>query len=294
MASTLAGVPVMPVVRTTAELRNAVGRWRREGLRIALVPTMGALHAGHLSLIGEGRRRADRVVATIFVNPRQFGPNEDLGRYPRREAEDAAALEVAGCDLLFAPTVDEVYPPGFATSVSVAGVTEGLCGAARPGHFDGVATVVTKLLNKAQADVAIFGEKDYQQLLTIRRLAADLDIPTEIVGAGIVRDEDGLALSSRNAYLSPEERQAAAALPSALMAAADALAAGAPVSPVLDGVRTRLGEAGFGRIDYLELRDAATLAPIDGPGRPARLLVAAWLGSTRLIDNVPVSTVAAA
>ena len=278
----------LPIVRTIVELRSQVAAWRKSGERIALVTTMGALHRGHLSLVEEGRRQADRVVATIFVNPKQFGPGEDLDRYPRQEARDAELLADVGCDLLFAPSVDEMYPEGFSTTVSVAGVTEGLCGAQRPGHFDGVATVVTKLLNQAQADVAIFGEKDYQQLLTIKRLARDLDIPTEIVGGAIVRDADGLALSSRNAYLSPDERAKAQALPRALETAAEALRAGEDVAATLDKLAATLLTSGFSHVEYAELRDSVTLAQLDRLDRPARLLVAARLGRTRLIDNLAV------
>lgn len=279
----------MPIVRSVADLRARVRAWRAAGERVALVPTMGALHAGHLALVAEGKRRADRVVATIFVNPKQFGPAEDLDRYPRQEAKDAEALATTGCDLLFAPTIAEMYPSGFATNVSVSGVTADLDGAARPGHFDGVATVVTKLLNQAAADVAIFGEKDYQQLLTIRRLARDLDIPTEIVGHPTQRDADGLALSSRNAYLTPEQRSRALALPQALNAARTALLAGAEVEAALADAAARLRSAGFDPVDYVELRDAGTLEPLRRLDRPARLLAAARIGSTRLIDNIDVS-----
>lgn len=279
----------LEIVRTVSELRARVAAWRRAGDRLALVPTMGALHAGHLALVEEGRRRADRVIATIFVNPKQFGAGEDLDRYPRQEAADAAALDGVGCDLLFAPGVAEMYPDGFATAVSVAGVTDDLDGAARPGHFDGVATVVAKLLNQAQADVAIFGEKDYQQLLTIRRLARDLDIPTQIVGHPTVREADGLARSSRNAYLSADERTRAVELPRAMQAAADALIAGGDVAATLEAATQRLLSAGFAAVDYVELRDAETLAPIDRLDRPARLLAAARIGGTRLIDNVAVN-----
>ena len=279
----------LPIVRTVRELRAVVGEWRRAGERVALVPTLGALHEGHLALVEEGRRRADRVVATIFVNPKQFGSGEDLDRYPRREAADAAALATVGCDLLFAPGLEEMYPDGFATHVSVSGVTDDLDGAARPGHFDGVATVVTKLLNQAQADVAIFGEKDYQQLLTIRRLARDLDIATEIVGHPTVREADGLARSSRNAYLSDAERAQAVELPRALASAAEAIETGGDVAAALDAAVERLLGAGFASVDYVELRDAETLAPLARLDRPARLLAAARLGGTRLIDNVPVN-----
>ena len=223
-------LPVVPdalaTVRTIAELRKQVAAWRAAGHAIGLVPTMGALHPGHLSLIAAARARGGRVIASIFVNPKQFGPNEDLDRYPRDEAGDAALLAGAGCDLLFAPPVSEVYPAGFATEVRVGGLGEVLCGAARPGHFDGVATVVTKLLNMVRADAAFFGEKDWQQLAIIRRLAADLDSGTEIVGRPIIRDADGLALSSRNAYLDAAQRHEAVALPVALHAAARALTKG--------------------------------------------------------------------
>ena len=279
----------LPIVRTVSGLRAIVAGWRRAGEGVALVPTMGALHAGHLALVRDGRRRANRVVATIFVNPRQFGAGEDLDRYLRQEAADAAALATTGCDLLFAPAADEMYPPGFATTVGVAGVTDDLDGAARPGHFDGVATVVAKLLNQAGADVAIFGEKDYQQLLTIRRLARDLDIPTEIVGHATIREADGLALSSRNAYLSPAERARAAALPRALAVASEAIRGGAAVDAALRAAIDQLLAGGFASVDYIELRDSETLVPMPVFDRPARLLAAARIGATRLIDNVSVN-----
>ena len=279
----------MQIVRDVAALRRAVAALRAEGGTVALVPTMGALHAGHMALVAEARARATHVVASIFVNPRQFGAGEDLSTYPRREAEDAAMLEQAGCALLWAPDVDAMYPDGFATNVSVAGVSEGLCGAARPGHFDGVATVVAKLFNQVRPDVALFGEKDYQQLAVIRRMAADLDLGVEIVGVPTRRDADGLALSSRNSYLSPEQRTAAAALPAALGEAAQAIAGGADIAAALERARSRLEAAGFAP-EYVELRDAQTLAPVGRLERPARLLAAARLGSTRLIDNFPVES----
>jgi pantoate--beta-alanine ligase len=282
----------LPIVRSVPDLRAQVAAWRRDGLRIGLVPTMGALHEGHLSLVRLALRHADRVVASIFVNPKQFGVGEDFERYPRQEADDAAKLASAGCHLLFVPTLSAMYPSGFATSVSVSGVSDGLCGAARPGHFDGVATVVSKLLNQAQADVAVFGEKDFQQLAVIRRLAADLDIATQIVGAPLLRDPDGLAMSSRNAYLSRDERRIALALPRALGEAALAIQSGQPVTSSLAAAHAALLAAGFAPVDYVELRAEADLAPLDQLDRPARLLAAARVGKTRLIDNLAVAPTA--
>ena len=276
------------IVRTVAELRARIAAWRGVNTRIALVPTMGALHAGHLSLLTQARQSADRVIASIFINPAQFGPNEDLDRYPRDEAGDAAKLTATGCDLLFAPTVAEMYPDGFATTVAVGRLADRLCGAARPGHFDGVATVVTKLLLQVTPDVAWFGEKDWQQLAIIRRLARDLDLTTEIAGGAIIRDCDGLALSSRNVYLSTDERGRALALPQALLAARDRLLTGAPVAATLAAAETSLRAAGFGPVDYVALSGADDLEPMTAVGRPARLLAAAWLGGTRLIDNLAV------
>ncbi len=280
----------MQIIRELELLRNAVRAWRVKHKRIALVPTMGALHAGHMAIIAEARQRADRVVASIFVNPTQFGPNEDLKSYPRREAEDAAMLEAAGCDILWAPDVAVMYPDGFSTTISVAGVSEGLDGAARPGHFDGVATVVAKLFGQTLPDLALFGEKDFQQLAVIRRMVADLNIRVGIVGVPTVRDADGLALSSRNAYLNAGERVVARALPDALHAAATAITAGAPVAEAIDGARAALVAAGFDPIDYVELCDADTLVPTRVAQGPLRLLAAARLGRTRLIDNVEVPT----
>lgn len=280
----------LPTLRAVVGLRAQVSTWKAAGLRVALVPTMGALHEGHLSLVRLARERADRVVASLFVNPTQFAPTEDFDAYPRAEERDAELLRGAGCDLLYAPTVAEMYPDGFATSVSVAGVSEPLDGKARPHHFGGVATVVTKLLTQCAPDVAVFGEKDYQQLLVIKRLARDLDLPVEIVGGPTARDEDGLALSSRNAYLSEAERKVAGALPATLNSVADAVAAGHPVGEAEERGVSELNAAGFKKIDYLEVRDAEDLTRLGpGPAPPgARVFVAAWLGKTRLIDNTAV------
>ena len=275
----------MQIVRNSEELTQA--RDAFEG-RLALVPTMGALHSGHLALISEARKRADRVAASIFVNPAQFGEGEDFGRYPRREADDARMLEDAGCDLLWMPSVQDIYPAGFATKVSVGGVSKRWEGEARPGHFEGVATVVAKLLLAVRPDAALFGEKDFQQLAVIRRMVADLGIPVEVVGVPTVRETDGLALSSRNAYLSPDERARAVALPKALKAARDAIRDGSAVGAAVKSAKQSLVDAGFLRIDYLALVDAETLEPLDAPQGNMRLIAAAVVGTTRLIDNVAV------
>ncbi|MDH7640377.1 pantoate--beta-alanine ligase [Sphingomonas oryzagri] len=279
----------MQIIRELGALRDAVRALRDAGQRIALVPTMGALHAGHIALVEDGLRRADAVVTSIFVNPMQFAPHEDMDRYPRRERADAQLLEKANAAILWAPSVEEIYPQGFATTVSVSGVSQVLDGAARPGHFDGVATVVLKLFQQVKPDVALFGEKDWQQLAVIRRMAADLDLDIEIAGVPTVRDDQGLALSSRNAYLDEEELASARTLPRALGEAAAAIGRGEPVAGALTAAVARLAEAGFDPIDYVSLRDAETLAPIETLGeRPARLLAAARMGNARLIDNLPV------
>jgi pantoate--beta-alanine ligase len=275
-------------VRDTEALRAAIAMLRAQGGTIAFVPTMGALHAGHMALVAEGRRRADHVVASIFVNPTQFAAHEDLSTYPRREASDAKMLEEEGCAILWSPDVAAVYPDGAEITVRAGSLGEGLDGAARPGHFDGVATVVSRLFDRVRPDVAVFGEKDYQQLAVIRQMVRDLDLGIEIVGVPTQRDADGLALSSRNVYLSQEERQAARALPRALGEAAAAIQAGGAVAEALAGATDRLARAGFGPIDYVELCDADTLAPLAGLDRPARILAAARIGTTRLIDNLPV------
>ena len=282
----------MQTVNTLGTLREAVESLRAAG-PVALVPTMGALHQGHLTLVREARARGAQVVASIFVNPRQFGPNEDLDAYPRRLAEDSRLLAEEGVVVLWAPDVVEMYPQGFSTNISVTGISDNFCGASRPGHFDGVATVVCKLFNQVRPDLALFGEKDWQQLAVIRRMARDLDLSyphaDAIHGVPTVREADGLAMSSRNQYLSAEERQAAATLPAAMRAALAAIAGGTPVAAALDTLRASLLAAGFSSIDYADLADAASLERVTVPGTaPARLLVAARLGSTRLIDNMPL------
>ncbi|MFV0302568.1 MAG: pantoate--beta-alanine ligase [Paracoccus sp. (in: a-proteobacteria)] len=277
-----------PIVRPLSGLRSQIRGWKLRGESVGVVPTMGALHDGHLSLVRAAKARCDRVVVTLFINPRQFNSPEDFAKYPRTEESDAALLAPLGVDALFVPDAAEVYPPGHATVVSVSGVTEPLEGTHRPGHFDGVATVVTLLLNMTQADYGFFGEKDWQQLQLVRRLVSDLKMPVGIVPCPCIRAEDGLALSSRNQRLSAPARAQAAALPRTLLAAAAHLKAGAPIGPTLEAAQAELAAAGFGPVEYLALRDGETLADPQ-PGRPARLLVAAWLDGVRLIDNVPVT-----
>ena len=281
----------MRTVTALPDLREAVDGLRGAGETLALVPTMGALHDGHLTLVRRARELADRVAVSIFVNPTQFGPNEDLDAYPRRLAEDSALLEGEDVDLLWAPNVEAMYPAGFATSIGVSGVSDGFCGASRPGHFDGVATVVCKLFNQVRPDVAVFGEKDWQQLAVIRRMARDLDLvlpfAENIIGVPTVREADGLAMSSRNAYLSPEHREAAAVLPRAMHEAIARIEAGEDVTVTLAALEDELLGAGFSTVDYAELGDAASLERLERLGeRPARLLVAARIGGTRLIDNM--------
>lgn len=277
------------IVRTVAELRTIVAAWRREGARVAVVPTMGALHKGHLSLVRAALEKADRVIVTLFVNPKQFNSAADLDAYPRTEKEDAAKLAPVGAHVLYAPDAAEIYPHGFATTVSVSGVSEGLCGVFRPGHFDGVATVVAKLFLQTGADLAFFGEKDFQQLHVVRRMARDVNIPISVVGCPTVREGDGLALSSRNALLSEAERAIAPSLAEILFATAGRLTAGAPLQATLGEAKAAILAAGYREVEYLELRTEDDLAPFDSLDRPARLLAAAWLGDTRLIDNVEVA-----
>ena len=274
-------------VHTVADLRTYLAAWRKATKSIALVPTMGALHAGHLSLVTLAKSKADRVVVSIFVNPIQFAPREDFNTYPRDEAGDIEKLGKAGADLVFMPDTAEMYPGGFSTKVSIGDLTEDLCGANRPNHFDGVATVVTKLLLQCTPDMAIFGEKDYQQLLVIKHLVRDLNIPVEILGGEIVRENDGLALSSRNAYLSPSERETAPLLHQTISEVAASLARGEGADAACVAGRFKLEAAGF-RVDYVAVRDPDTLKPLTGPVKRARVLAAAYLGKTRLIDNVPV------
>ena len=283
----------MQTIKRLDPLRSAVDGLRRDG-KVALVPTMGALHEGHLTLVREARRHAAHVAVSIFVNPRQFGPKEDLAAYPRPFEHDAALLAAEGVSLLWAPDVAEMYAPGYATSVGVSGVSDGLCGAQRPGHFDGVATVVCKLFNQVRPDLALFGEKDWQQLAVIRRMARDLDLllprAEAIVGVPTVREADGLAMSSRNAYLTAQQRAEAAALPAAMRRAIAAVAGGTPFAEALAALESALLGGGFSSVDYAAICDAGTLEPLTAPGSaPARLLVAARIGKARLIDNMAVT-----
>ncbi|MTH77986.1 pantoate--beta-alanine ligase [Paracoccus aestuariivivens] len=276
-----------PIIRRLDDLRANLREWKRNGDLVGVVPTMGALHDGHLSLVRAAKASCDRVIVTLFVNPRQFNSPEDFAKYPRTEIADAEILAPLDVDALFVPHVAEMYPLAHATTISISGVSEPLEGAHRPGHFDGVATVVALLFNMTQADRAFFGEKDWQQLLVVQRMVTDLRLPVEIVPCPSIRTESGLALSSRNQRLSDQARARAVALPEALFEAADAIAKGKTVDNAIASARARISIAGFDDIEYLELRDSATLGPAQAD-RPARLLVAAWLDGVRLIDNVAV------
>lgn len=276
------------VIRTAAELRDKVAAWKRSGMLVGVVPTMGALHDGHLSLARAARAQSDRVIVTVFVNPMQFNNASDLDKYPRDEAKDLALLEAEGVDVLFAPGVEEVYPEGFATTVSVTGITEPLEGAFRPGHFDGVATVCSKLFGMTQAGRAFFGEKDWQQLQVVQRLVRDLNIPIRIIGCPTIREEDGLAMSSRNVRLTAAEREIAPRLHEIMQAAAAGIRDGHSADTALMNAQAELLKAGFRDIEYLELRTVDGLRPASDLSDPARMLVALWLGDVRLIDNIAV------
>lgn len=278
------------IVRTVKDLRKQIAKWREDGREIALVPTMGALHEGHLSLVKLARKRADRVVVSIFVNPTQFGPKEDLSRYPRDEDGDVDKLDDAKADLVWAPSVAEMYAEGFATRIVPEGAAEGLEGEFRPHHFGGVATVCCKLFSQVTPDVAIFGEKDYQQLCVLRQMVRDLNLPLKIVSGETRREPDGLAMSSRNAYLSNAEREIAPTLHTVLSEVAEKVAGGADIPAAVSAAKIALSQAGFGRLDYLDVRDAETLHTVsNGHAHPMRVLAAVWLGATRLIDNVAVA-----
>lgn len=279
---------IAPIERQLAGLRAVTAGWRKAGETIGVVPTMGALHQGHLSLARAARDKCDRVIVTIFVNPKQFNNPDDLESYPRTEEDDARKLESIGVDLIYVPGPDQIYPDGFATTVTVAGLTDMLCGASRPGHFDGVATVVPKLFLQTSADFAFFGEKDYQQLQVVRRLAADLDIPIEVIGCPTIREEDGLAMSSRNLLLSDRSRIKAPVLAEVMDDMRAVLTGGAAMSEISAEAEARILTAGFNKIDYLELRDGGDLRLLDQAKPDARLFAAAWLAGVRLIDNIAV------
>ena len=276
----------MQTIRQLSLLREAIAAWRAENLRIALVPTMGALHDGHMALVEAAKRSADKVVVSIFVNPKQFGEGEDLERYPRREQADSRLLTEAGADILWMPDAETMYPSGFDANIHIGGVTEGFEGAHRPGHFDGVTTVVAKLFNQVRPDTALFGEKDYQQLAVIRKMVTDLDFGIDIIGVPTQREDDGLALSSRNIYLVDEDRAAAVALPRALGVAARSIGRGGDVDAALAQARETLERAGFD-VDYVNIVEEGTMGPHD-PQAPSRLIAAAKIAGTRLIDNVVV------
>jgi len=277
------------IFEAVADLRACVAKWRADGLTVAVVPTMGFLHRAHIVMIDAARARCDRVIVTIFVNPKQFGENEDFDTYPRDLDGDITKLRDAGADVAFAPRASEMYPAGFSTSVLVADLTDGLCGASRPGHFDGVSTVVTKLLLQCQADDAMFGEKDYQQMQIVRRMVRDLDIPVRICPVPTVREDDGLAISSRNVKLSAAQRAIAPTLYRELRAAASRIMDGVSVAEAEAIGRAALDKAGFDTIDYFEARNGETLTPISGLDPHARVFAAAWLGEARLIDNVAIA-----
>ncbi|MCK0095704.1 pantoate--beta-alanine ligase [Yoonia sp. F2084L] len=279
---------IAPIVRSLAGLRAQTAVWRKTGETIGVVPTMGALHQGHLSLARAAREKCDRVIVTIFVNPKQFDDPDDLKNYPRTEEDDARKLESIGVDLIYVPEPDQIYPDGFATTVSVSGLTDMLCGESRPGHFDGVATVVSKLFAQTAADFAFFGEKDYQQLQIVRRMAADLDIPIEVVGCPTIREEDGLAMSSRNLLLSDRSRVYAPVLAEVMEDMREKLKGGATMAAILPDAKARVMAAGFNDVDYLELRDGLDLSLLDQAKPEARLFAAAWLAGVRLIDNIAV------
>lgn len=274
------------VVETVAALRGETSLYRAEGSRLAIVPTMGALHEGHMALVRQAKTLARRVVVSIFVNPTQFAPHEDFSRYPRTLERDLALLAEVGADLVYLPSAAQMYPPGFATRIALSGPAEGLESDFRPHFFSGVAIVVAKLFLQSEADFALFGEKDYQQLQVVTRMAHDLDLKIEVVPLPTVREADGLALSSRNRYLSPEERAIAPVISRALNVAATAIRAGTPAQEAVEEARHTIAAAGL-KVDYVEARHAETLAPLEASGEPIRLLAAAWLGKTRLIDNVP-------
>lgn len=279
---------MIPIVRTVAELRALARGWKAKNEVVGVVPTMGALHDGHLSLARRARAECDRVITTIFVNPKQFNNPEDLKKYPRSEEADAALLATVPVDAIFAPSVEEVYPEGFITNVTMQGVAQPLEGYMRPGHFDGVATVVTKLFGMSLADKGYFGQKDWQQLQVVLRLVRDLNIPVQVVGCETIREGDGLAMSSRNLRLTPQGRAKAPALYAAITRAAEDIRAGHADRMAIREAAEAMREAGFERVEYIELRDAETLMPSDDPRRPRRMLAAAWLDGVRLIDNIPV------
>ena len=280
---------IAPIERSLAGLRQQTALWRKVDETIGVVPTMGALHQGHLSLARAAREKCDRVIVTIFVNPKQFNDPDDLKNYPRTENDDARKLESIGVDLIYVPEPDQIYPDGFATTVSVSGLTDMLCGESRPGHFDGVATVVSKLFAQTAADFAFFGEKDYQQLQIVRRMARDLDIPIEVIGCPTIREEDGLAMSSRNLLLSDRSRVYAPVLAEVMEDMREKLRQGATMTAILPDAKARIMAAGFNDVDYLELRDGADLSLLDQSRPDTRLFAAAWLAGVRLIDNMAVS-----